>query len=178
MLLPKGVTLVHWIEFSRQRSYDTRMRYLAIVALFAGMVTAQDQDHRAGYIITYVKSDRVWKFGIKHEPYDKISQYLVDQLQLALKKKGLHAASPPETARYRLTAELLEVTSHSATVKKPGNDVAATLQVARGDQILYSKGYHGEAKTWNAPRASVIERAVNALVQDIIDDDKVLAALR
>ncbi len=152
-------------------------RCVAVAALFAGMAVAQDVP-RAGYIITFVKSDRVWKYGIRHEPYDKISQYLVDQLQLALEKKGLHAASPPETARYRLTAEVLEVTSHAATIKRPGNDVAATLQIARGDQILYSKGYHGEAKTINAPRAAVINRAVDALVKEITDDEKVVATLR
>ena len=100
----------------------------------------------------------------------------MDELQAELGKKGLHAVSQ-ETARYRVTVELLEVTSHAATIKKPGNDVAATVQIASGKQILYSKGYHGEAKTWNAPRGSVIRRAVDALVKSIIDDEQIVRVL-
>jgi hypothetical protein len=134
------------------------------------------QNTPAGYTITFVKSDREWKYGIKHEPFDKVSEYLVDQLRTALDRKGYHTA-PAETARFHLTVELLEVTSHAATVKKPGNDVSATLQISAGTQILYAKGYHGEAKTWNAPRGSVIRRAVDDLVQNVIEDDQVTKAL-
>ena len=137
--------------------------------------TAQAQNP-GGYTITFVKSDREWKYGIKTEPYDKVSEYLVDQLQAALDKKGYHTA-PPDTARYHLTVELLEVTSHAATIKKPGNDVSATLQITAGTQIVYAKGYHGEAKTWNAPRGSVIRRAVDDLVKNMIEDDQVVKAL-
>ena len=129
-----------------------------------------------GYTVSFVKSDRKWQYGIKSEPFDKVSEYLVDKLESDLEKKGFHTA-PPETARYRVTVELLEVTSHAATIKKPGNDVAATLQIARGDQILYVKGYHGEAKTWNAPRGSVIRRAVDELVKSIAEDEQVARTL-
>jgi hypothetical protein len=130
----------------------------------------------AGYSVTFVKSDRKWQYGIKSEPYDKVSAYLVGKLQSDLDEKGFHTA-PPETAHYRLTIELLEVTSHAATVKKPGNDVAATLQISNGSQIVYVKGYHGEAKTWNAPRGSVIRRAVDELVKSIIEDEQVTKTL-
>jgi hypothetical protein len=151
------------------------LRALACVVLGA-VVTVQAQVPPAGYTITFVKSDREWKYGIKREPYDKVSEYLADQLETALAKKGFHTA-PAESARYQLTVELLEVTSHAATIKKPGNDVSATLQIAIGHQILYAKGYHGEAKTWNAPRDSVIKRAVDDLVKNVLDDGQVTTVL-
>jgi hypothetical protein len=147
-----------------------------LVLSFTHCPSADAQSPSNGYTITFVKSDREWKYGIKSEPYDKVSNYLVDQLQLALDKKGLHTA-PPETARYHLTVELLEVTSHAATIKKPGNDVSATLQISFGTQIVYAKGYHGEAKTWNAPGGGVIRRAVDDLVNNMVEDGQVTKAL-
>ena len=146
----------------------------AVWVLLTGIVAAQDSP--AGYTITFVKSDREWKYGARHEAFDKVSEYLVDQLRAVLDKKGFHTA-PQEKARYHLTVELLEVTSHAATIKKPGNDVSATLQIADGSQLVYAKGYHGEAKTWNVPRDSVIRRAVDDLVNTVGNDEQVTKAL-
>jgi hypothetical protein len=152
-------------------------RTVTSFVLWLGTVcTAHAQTGPIGYTVTFVKSDRTWQYGIKKEPYDKVSAYLVEKLQAALENKGFHSA-PTETARYHLTVELLEVTSHAATIKKPGNDVAATLQIASGTQILYSKGYHGEAKTWNAPGGGVIRRAVDEVVKSMVEDDQVIRAL-
>jgi hypothetical protein len=138
--------------------------------------SANAQSPPAGYAVAFVKSDREWRYGIKREPYDKVSEYLVDQLRIGLDKKGFHTA-PEETAEYHLTVELLEVTSHAATVLKPGNDVSATLQIAAGSQIVYTKGYHGEAKTWNAPGGGVIRRAADELVKNIVEDEQVTRVL-
>jgi hypothetical protein len=36
---------------------------------------------------------------------------------------------------------LLEVASHAATIKKPGSDVSAALQIAAGSQIVYANAW-------------------------------------
>jgi hypothetical protein len=159
---------------------DTMFRALACFVLGAvlgfRLPSVNAQSPSAGYVVTFLKSDREWRYGIKREPYDKVSEYLVDQLRAALDKKGFHTA-PEETAQYHLTVELLEVTSHAATVLKPGNDVSATLQIAAGSQIVYTRGYHGEAKTWNAPGGAVIRRAADELVKNIVEDEQITRVL-
>ena len=49
--------------------------------------------------------------------------------------------------------------------------------IADGSQLVYAKGYHGEAKTWNVPRDGVIRRAVDDLVNTVGNDEQVTKAL-
>src|ERR1700691_1489880 len=83
----------------------------------AGQNPAHQHQPERGCTIAFVKSDREWKYGIRTESFDSISEYLVNQLGIAFEKKGIHLAPSPETARCHLTVDLLEVTSHAATIK-------------------------------------------------------------
>jgi hypothetical protein len=43
------------------------------------------------YELSFVKSDRRWKYGLRSEPFDKISEYADKQLTAALETKALPA---------------------------------------------------------------------------------------
>jgi hypothetical protein len=130
------------------------------------------------YVVTYVKSDRKWKLGLRSEPYDKISDYFENQLTAALDKRGVHRMAVPDGACFKLTLELLEVTSHPAMVKKPGVDVAANVSVTDSSgRLVYARGYRGESRTMMNTWGHLINHAVEQMVKNISDDENFVKAI-
>lgn len=131
-----------------------------------------------GYVLSYVRSDRKWKLGLRSEPYDKISEYSESQLAAALDQRGLHRLPIADGGCCQVTIELLEVTSHPAMMKKPGVDVAATATLTDGkNRLVYSKGYRGESRTVMNTWGHLINHAVEAMVKNIMSDDMFVKAL-
>ncbi len=131
-----------------------------------------------GYVVTYVKSDRRWKLGFRSEPYDKISDYFETQLTAALDKKGVHRMPVLDRGCFKLTLELLEVTSHPAMVKKPGVDVAANVLVTDSSgRLVYARGYRGESRTMMNTWGHLINHAVEELVKNISGDENFVRAI-
>jgi hypothetical protein len=130
------------------------------------------------YTVSFVKSDRKWKFGFRSEPYDKISDYLQTQLVAALQEHGLRQLPALGGDRCLLTIELLEVTSHPAAIKEPGVDVTANLSVTDSHQrIIYSKGYRGESRTVMNTWGHLINHAVEAMAKSMANDDNLTRTL-
>lgn len=133
---------------------------------------------RGGYTLSYVKSDRKWRFGFRSEPFNKVSAYLEDQLADNLGRKGLRRVPDPQDSVYNISFELLEVTIHPAYIKKPGMDVSATLTVKDfGNHLLFSKGYRGESRTMMNTYGHLINHAVEDVARKVADDDDLIAAL-
>jgi hypothetical protein len=138
---------------------------------------AQPADLKA-YTISFVKSDRKWKYGFRSEPYDKISDSLQTKLVEALKQHGLEQSPALHGDCCLLTIELLEVTSHPAMIKKPGVDVTANLAITdSGKRILYSKGYRGESRTAMNTWGHLINHAVEEMVKDMANDENLTHVL-
>ncbi|HEV2493297.1 MAG TPA: hypothetical protein VG204_09525 [Terriglobia bacterium] len=131
-----------------------------------------------GYQISYVKSDRKWKYGLRSEPYDKVSEYLQSKLVEALETKGLRTVANLEGGCCRISIELLEVTTHPAAFKKPGVDASAniTIEDAHGKHV-YSKGYRGESRTMMNTYGHLIDHACEDLVKNIVSDETFVFAL-
>ena len=130
------------------------------------------------YQISYVESDRRWRYGLRSEPYNKISKYIQDLLVEKLGKQGLVHADAAEGTGSKIVIELLEVTSHPAMFKKPGMDVAATISVvdSRGEQV-YAKGYRGESRTMMNTYGHLIDHAAGDLVEHAANDPALLRSL-
>jgi hypothetical protein len=130
------------------------------------------------YTASFIKSDRQWKFGLRSEPYDKISDYLETNLVKALEQHGLRQSPAPDGDCCFLTIELLEVTSHPAMIKKPGVDVTANLAITDSSKrILYSKGYRGESRTVMDTWGHLINHAVEQMVKTMSNDDNLTRVL-
>jgi hypothetical protein len=134
-----------------------------------------------GYAISYVKSEREWKYSIQHESYDQVSKDFEAQLRRAFDSAGLHPPSMiGSDACCRLTLEVLEVTTHPAVIKKIGIDVSANVTVTDGTgRFLYGKGYRGEFRTFGglAHWKQWISEAVGDMVDKVVADDNVLRVL-
>jgi hypothetical protein len=135
----------------------------------------------SGYVVTYVKSDRQWKYSIQHEPYNQVSEDFEEQLGRALDGKGLHQMPVLDPAGCcRITLELLEVTTHPAVMKKIGIDVSANVTVTDASgRFIYNRGYRGELRTlggishWHR----WISEAVGDMVKNIVADENVTRVL-
>lgn len=134
-----------------------------------------------GYVISYVKSDRQWKYSIQHETLNKISEDFDAQLVLALDAEGLHQTAAPESGRYcRIALDVLEVTTHPAAFKKIGIDVSANVTVTDASgRFLYGKGYRGEFRTLGgiAHWKQWISDAVGDMVKSIVADENIIKVL-
>jgi hypothetical protein len=135
----------------------------------------------SGYVVTYVKSDRQWKYSIQHEPYDQVSEDFEEQLARALDGKGLHQTPVLQSAECcRITLELLEVTTHPAAFKKIGIDVSTNVTVTDASgRFIYSRGYRGELRTLGgfAHWHRWISEAVGDMVKNIVADENVTRVL-
>lgn len=135
----------------------------------------------SGYAVTYVKSDRQWKYSIQHERYDQVSNAFEEQLTRALDSKGFHQTPVLESGGCcRITLELLEVTTHPAVMKKIGIDVSANVTVADASgRFIYSRGYRGEFRTLGgfAHWHRWISEAVGDMVRNIMADENVARVL-
>jgi hypothetical protein len=130
------------------------------------------------YAISYVKSDRKWKYGFRSEPYNKISQRIVDVLVQKLSSNGFERVESLGSSCCKLKLELLQVTTHPAMFKKPGMDVAATISVHDADgRQLYSKGYRGESRTMMNTYGHLIDHAGEDLVENAIRDNDLIQAM-
>ena len=131
-----------------------------------------------GYELSFVKSDRRWKYGLRSEPLNKISEYADKQLTAALEAKGVHRIPAIENGCCRIVMELLEVTTHPAVIKKPGIDASANISVRDTDnRLVYSKGYRGESRTLGNTWGHLINHAVEDLINNIAADSDLIKAL-
>ena len=131
-----------------------------------------------GYELSYLKSDRKWKYGLRSEPFNKISDYAEKQLSAALETQGIHRVPTIDSGCCRVVIELLEVTTHPAAVKKPGVDASANLSVRdASNRLVYSKGYRGESRTLLNTWGHLINHAVEDLVKSISEDPDLIRAL-
>ena len=131
-----------------------------------------------GYEISYVKSNRKWRLGLRSEPYDKISSYIKDKLVEALGSKGIKSLETLDGPCCHVTIELLEVTSHPAMIKKPGVDVAATVAVTdAGNRQIYSKGFRGESRTVMNTWGHLINHACEELAKAVSSDENLIRLL-
>ena len=163
---------------------------LCLISTFSSVGSAQSSDSAkpggtalstltgGKYVISYLESDRRWKFGFRSEPYNKISQHIVDVLVQKLTNRGFARLDSLDSPCCKLRLELLEVTTHQAMVKKPGMDMAATISVHDADgRQIYSKGYRGESRTAMNTYGHMIDHAGEALVENAIRDNDLIQAL-
>lgn len=131
-----------------------------------------------GYELSFVKSDRKWKYGLRSEPLNKISECADKQLTAVLETKRIHRIAAIEHGCCRVVFELLEVTTHPAVIKKPGIDALANISVRDTDgQIVYSKGYRGESRTLGNTWGHLINHAMEDLINNIVADSDLIKAL-
>jgi hypothetical protein len=105
----------------------------------AGNVSSNDKTPVPnGYELSFVKSDRRWKYGLRSEPFNKISEYADKQLAAALETEGAHRVPAIRSGCCRVVIELLEVTSHPAVIKKPGIDASANISVRDATRVQIS----------------------------------------
>jgi len=131
-----------------------------------------------GYELTFVQSDRKWKYGLRSEPFNKISEYADTQLTAALETKGIHRLPTIAAGCCRVVLELLEVTTHPAVIKKPGIDASGNISVRdTNNRLVYSKGYRGESRTMGNTWGHMINHAVEDLVSNIAADPDLIKAL-
>ena len=130
------------------------------------------------YSLHYVKSDRKWRFGIRSEPFDKLSSYLEDQVAGDLNLKGFRRLPVPQNGANDITLELLEVTIHPAYIKKPGMDVTvmATVRDSTG-HLVFSKGYRGESRTVMNTYGHLIDHAIEDIARELADDNEFITTL-
>jgi hypothetical protein len=132
-----------------------------------------------GFCISYVKSDRKWRFGFRSEPYNKMSEFFQNQLVEALERKGIRQVPGGDSsACCAISLELLEVATRPAMIKKPGMAVSATVTILDANQRpIYSKGFRGESKTLMNTYGHLINHAIEAMVENIVGDQNVINAL-
>jgi len=131
-----------------------------------------------GYTVSYTKSDRKWKLGLRSESYDKISDYFEKQLTEALEKRGLHRVPMLDNGCCRVVIELLQVSTHQAVIKKPGIDASANVSVTdASNRPVYSKGYSGESRTAMNTWGHLINHAVENAVKNTLADENLIRAL-
>lgn len=131
-----------------------------------------------GYELTFVKSDRRWKYGLRSEPFNKISEYANKQLVAALETNGVHRVPRIDNVCCRVVIELLEVSSHPAIVKKPGIDASANVSVRdTNGRLVFSKGYRGESRTLANTWGHLINHAVEDLVRNVVADSDLIKTL-
>lgn len=148
------------------------------VAVPSQPVRTASPDLPRGFLLSYIKSDRKWKLGLRSEPYDKVSEYFEEQLTASLDKTGIHRLAALDGGCCRLTLELLEVTTHPAMVKKPGIDVTANVTVSdSNNRLIYSKGYRGESRTMMNTYGHLINHAVEDMVKNILSDEAFMRGL-
>jgi hypothetical protein len=131
------------------------------------------------FSISYVKSDRKWRFGFRSEPYNKMSEFFQNQLVEALQLKGIRQVPKPDgSSCCVISLELLEVATRPAMIKKPGMAVSATVTILDANQRpIYSKGFRGESKTLMNTYGHLINHAIEAMVENIVGDQNVINAL-
>lgn len=130
-----------------------------------------------GYELSFIKSDRKWKDGLRSEPFNKISEYADKQLTAALEARRLQRIPVIEAGCCRVVIELLEVTTHQAAIKKQGIDASANISVRTTDsRLVYSKEYRGESRTL-APWGHMINHAVEDLINNIAADSALIKVL-
>ena len=131
-----------------------------------------------GYELSYVKSDRKWKYGLRSEPFDKISDYAEKQVAATLEHKGVHRVSAVSGGCCLVVIDLLEVTVHPAAIKKPGIDVSANVSVRDStNRLVYSKGYRGESRTLLNTWGHLIDHAVEDMANNIAADPDLIGVL-
>lgn len=132
-----------------------------------------------GAHVSYVESDRKWRFGFRSEPYDKISEHLQEKLADALEHRGIRPLPVLGTSSCcAVVLELLEVTTRPAMIKKPGMDVSATVTILDSSRRpIYAKGFRGESKTVINTYGHLIDHAIDNMVENIVADDNVIKAL-
>ena len=130
------------------------------------------------YVLSYVHSDRKWRFGFRSEPFDKVSSYFEDQLANDLQGNGYQKVPTPQGGSYTVSLELLEVSTHPAAVKKPGMDVSAIVTVRdSGNHLLFSKGYRGESRTVMNTYGHLINHAIEDMARNVAQDDEFIGVL-
>jgi hypothetical protein len=133
-----------------------------------------------GFAISYLESDRKWQLGFRHEPYNKISSHLQEQLVKELSQKEIEKTDKVEGDCCWIKIELLQVSTREAVIKKPGIDVAANLIVTDAhNKVVYSKGYSGKSgtafmNTWG----HLIDHACEDVSKNMAADENLLAVLR
>src|SRR5215467_2583768 len=74
-----------------------------------GSVLSEQSRPATNISISYVKSDRKWRFGLRSEPYNKMSEYFQNKLTEALERRGFHQVPIADGSRCcTIQVELLE----------------------------------------------------------------------
>lgn len=153
--------------------------FAVVVMPAAEKVSESSSTAPKGFAVSYVKSDRKWKYGFRKEPYDKISENFQKALTESLGEIGFHRLPMlVDTACCQINFELIEVTTHPAAFKKPGMDAAATVTILDASKrILYTKGYRGESRTMMNTYGHLINHAIEAMAKAVAADEQFVSIL-
>lgn len=161
-----------------QGSDTPRDKSVQSAAEAGGSAAVVSQPDAFKYMISYVESQRKWKFGLRSEPYNKISQYLEDLLVKRFAGNGFGRVDSLSNSCRKVIVELLEVSTHPAMFHKPGMDVAATISVVdAGGHQVYSRGFRGESRTVMNTYGHLINHAVEDLVENVGRDGDLIKAI-
>ena len=133
-----------------------------------------------GFVASFVESDRKWQLGFRHEPYNKLSAHMVEQLVKELAAKGISKVDTTGGSCCSVKIELLQVSTRQAIIKKPGIDVAVNVIVTDArNKVVYSKGYSGKSgtafiNTWG----HLIDDACEDASKNMAADENLLSVLR
>jgi hypothetical protein len=131
------------------------------------------------FSISYVQSDRKWRFGVNSRTYDKVSQELEKLLTEKLTPKGFQVSDPLTGPCCKLVIEVVEVTHHTAAFGKVGMDLVATFSVQDGGgKQFYTKVYRAESRsagmhTWGG----MLDMAERELIDNALKHDDLVNAL-
>jgi hypothetical protein len=158
-----------------------RIALAAIIAsLCATVAGAQAAAGGGTFAVTHVETDRVLKIGrgfASTYPYEPIAQSAQDFLSQKLTAKGMNHVEVLTGPCCKITIELQEM-AEASTLSKAGMDVSATVTVAdAGGQKLYSKGYHGEAKSMATRVNRLLQKAAENLADNIASDPDLVRVL-
>ena len=131
------------------------------------------------FSISYVQSDRKWRFGVNSRTYDKVSQELEKLLTEKLTPKGFQVSDPLTGPCCKVVIEVVEVTHHPAAFGKAGMDLVATFSVQdSGGKQFYTKVYRAESRsagmhTWGG----MLDMAEKELIDNTLKQDDLVNAL-
>jgi hypothetical protein len=147
-------------------------------------VPASTMDKYA-YSIQYVPKNVVYKCTIgfskkEIESYDSISRYLQERLSREIEARGFHLAGTADTAAFKITIDLMEVSDNQAMGKQlsplyagPIITVQAAISIAdAAGTLIYRKEFVGKASliAGHERVVTMVSRAVNDLVPKLDND--------
>jgi hypothetical protein len=147
---------------------------------------------RYAYSIQYVQKNDVYKATIgfskkRIESYDSISRYLQERLSREIKARGFHLAGAADSAAFKFTIDLMEVSDNQTLGKQlsplyagPIITVQAAISVAdSAGNLLYRKEFVGKAALMGGHErvVTMAGRAVDELMLKFDNDQDLKKAL-